>query len=174
MDADLIGKFITQQVTAEMAEKTKQYEKNIENLEKGGKDRVPGEFKKNGTRGGGRASKKKKINDSDDYKVKNTQEICVSIGTRPKEHPSDPLEGKNPKIRRCRQRYARKQAREESSALEKRIEVNQEDLGNRRRQLARSVKEKARESYGFLPDKRRSENQNALLILTAIEKWFYF
>ena len=38
---------------------------------------------KNGTRGGGRASKEKgKINNSDDYKVQNTQKICVSIGTR--------------------------------------------------------------------------------------------
>ena len=43
---------------------------------------MSGESKKNGTRGGGRASKKnQKINNSDDYDVKNTQEICVSIGT---------------------------------------------------------------------------------------------
>ena len=46
-----------------------------------------------------RLQEKEKINDSDDYEVKNTQEICVSIGTRPKEHLSEPLEGKKPKIR---------------------------------------------------------------------------
>ena len=63
---------------------------------------------------------------------------------------------------------------EESSALEKRTEVDQADLENRRRQIARSVMEKVRESYGFLPDERRSEKQNALLILTAMGKWFYF
>ena len=48
------------------------------------------------------------------------------------------------------------------------------DLENRRRQIARSVKEKVKESYGFLPNKRRSEKQNALVILTTMEKWFYF
>ena len=62
MDADLIVKFITQQVAVAMAEKTKQYEKKIKKLEKGGRDRVPGEStEKNGTRGSGHASKKKKI-----------------------------------------------------------------------------------------------------------------
>ena len=60
MGAKLIGKFITQQVAAAMAKKTKQYEKKIKKLEKGGKDRLSGESKINGTRGGGRASKKKK------------------------------------------------------------------------------------------------------------------
>ena len=43
---------------------------------------------------------------------------------------------------------------EESSALQKRIDVDQANLENRRRQIARSVKEKVRESYGFLPDER--------------------
>ena len=43
MDAKLIGKLITQQVAATMAEKTKQYKKKIKKLEKGGRDRVPGE-----------------------------------------------------------------------------------------------------------------------------------
>ena len=38
MHADLIGKFITQQVAVVMAEKTKQYEKNIKKHEKGGID----------------------------------------------------------------------------------------------------------------------------------------
>ena len=61
MDADLIGKFITQQVAVVMAEKKKQYEEKIKKLEKGGRDRVLGESTtKNGTRGGGRALKKKK------------------------------------------------------------------------------------------------------------------
>ena len=61
MDAKLIGKFITQQVAVEMARKTKQYKKKIKKVEKGGKDRVSGESSsKNGTRGGGIASKKDK------------------------------------------------------------------------------------------------------------------
>ena len=59
MDAELIEKFITQQVAVAMAKKTKQYEQKIKNMEKGGRDRVSGESSsKNGTRGGGRASKK--------------------------------------------------------------------------------------------------------------------
>ena len=45
-DAKLIGKFITQQVAATMAEKTKQQEKIIQKLEKGGKYGVSGESKK--------------------------------------------------------------------------------------------------------------------------------
>ena len=118
--------------------------------------------------------RKTKNPDSNNHQVKTTTEICVSIGTRPKEHPSDPLKGNIPKIRQCRQRYARKQEREVSIALQKRINFNQLDLENRRRQIARSVKEKMRESYGFLPDERRSAKQNALLILTTTEKWFYF
>ena len=61
MDAKLIDKFITQQFAFTMAEKTKQYEKKIKKLEKVGRDRVLGESTtKNGTRGGGCASKKKK------------------------------------------------------------------------------------------------------------------
>ena len=59
MDADLIGKYITRQVAVAMAENAKQYEKKIKNIEKCGRDRVSGESsQKNGTRGGGRASKK--------------------------------------------------------------------------------------------------------------------
>ena len=60
--AKLIVNFITQQVAVAMAKKTKQYEKKIRKLEKGRRDRVLGDSTtKNGTRGGGRASKKKKI-----------------------------------------------------------------------------------------------------------------
>ena len=59
MDAELIGKFITQQVAVAMAEKSREYEKKIKKLEKGGKDDEKGEStRKNGTRGGGRASRK--------------------------------------------------------------------------------------------------------------------
>ena len=62
MDADLIRKFITQQVAVAMAKKTKQYEKKIKKLKKGGRDRVSGESSsKKGMRGNGRASKKKNI-----------------------------------------------------------------------------------------------------------------
>ena len=44
MDTELIGKFISQQVAVAMAKNTKQYEKKITKLEKGGRDRVSGEF----------------------------------------------------------------------------------------------------------------------------------
>ena len=61
MDAELIGKFITQQVAFAMAEKSREYEKKIKKLEKGGKDNVNGESTTiHGTRGGGRASRKNK------------------------------------------------------------------------------------------------------------------
>ena len=60
IDAELIFKFITQQVIAAMSKKEKKYEKKIKKLEKGGKYGVSGESEKNGTRGGGRASNKKK------------------------------------------------------------------------------------------------------------------
>ena len=61
MDTELISKFITQQVAVAMSEKSKAYEKKINKREKGGRYRVSGESsRKNGTRGGGRASKKNK------------------------------------------------------------------------------------------------------------------
>ena len=44
-----------------MSEKSREYEKKINKIEKGGKEKVSGESsRKNGTRGGGRASKKNK------------------------------------------------------------------------------------------------------------------
>ena len=53
MEAELIGKSITQQVAVAMAEKSREYENKIKKLEKGGKDNVKGEStRKNGTRGG--------------------------------------------------------------------------------------------------------------------------
>ena len=59
IDAKLIGKFITQQVAVILAENSREYEKKIKKLEKGGKDNVKGEStRKNGARGGGRASRK--------------------------------------------------------------------------------------------------------------------
>ena len=74
METSLIGKFITQQVAVAMAKKTKQYEKKIKKLVKGRRDRVSGESTtKNGTRGGGRASKKNQnIPDSNKHQVKTT------------------------------------------------------------------------------------------------------
>ena len=61
-----------------------------------------------------------------------------------------------------------------NSALQKRIDVDLADLENRRRQITRLVQEKVRESYGFLPDERRSKKNNALIILTTMENWLYF
>ena len=54
------------------------------------------------------------------------------------------------------------------------IEETLADLKNRRRQIARSVQEKVRESYGFLPYERRLAKKNALVVLTTMEKWFTF
>ena len=59
MNAELSGKFITQQVAAVMADKTKQYENKIK-TGKRWKVRALGELAKNGKRVGGDASKKKK------------------------------------------------------------------------------------------------------------------
>ena len=70
---------------------------------------------KNGTRDGGRASKKKNIRESNKNQVKSTTEICVSIVTRPKEHTSEPLKGNIPKSRQCRQRYSRKREKEKTA-----------------------------------------------------------
>ena len=58
--------------------------------------------------------------------------------------------------------------------LQECIEVDIADLKNRRRQIVRLVQEKVREIYRFLPDERRSAKKNALVILTTMEKWFYF
>ena len=127
------------------------------------------------TRSSGRASKKKtNDNNNNDYKVQTTTTICVSIGTRSKNHPLEPLEETKPKSSQCRHQYARKQTKEEVSSLKKCIEVEKTDLENRRRQIAQSVQEKVKETYGFPPDERCLEKQNALLILTTMEKWFYF
>ena len=80
MDTKIIGKFITQKVAVAMAEKTKQYEKKIKKLEKSGSDKVLGELTtKNGTRGGGRASKNRR------YAIHQTKDdirshLCFGLG----------------------------------------------------------------------------------------------
>ena len=86
MDAELIGKFITQQVAVTMAEKTKQYEKKIKKSEKGGREKSVGRviIKKQYEGRWMRLQEKQKIRDPNEYQVKTTTEICVSIGTRPK------------------------------------------------------------------------------------------
>ena len=117
---------------------------------------------------------KKAIQDSTEPQVWSSSEICFSVGPAPTEHSPKPFARKIPTSRRCRQRYARKREKEKSSALQERIEVDIADVKNQRRQIARSVKEKVKESYGFLPNKRQSAKQNALVILTTMEKWFYF
>ena len=67
---------------------------------------------KNDTRGGRRASKKKKISTTQtNTKSRQQQNFCISISTRPKEYPLKPLDGKTPKSRKCRQRYAKKKGK---------------------------------------------------------------
>ena len=79
MDAELIGKFITQQVAVAMDNKTKQYEKKIKKLEKGGRDRVSGDLSsKNGTKGGGRASKENKTSTTQTNTKSRPQEKSAS------------------------------------------------------------------------------------------------
>ena len=102
MDANIIGKFITQQVAATMAEKTKHNEKILKIWIKVEETEFWESHHQKTVRGAVDAPPRKtKTPDSNDHQVKTTTEICVSIGTRPKEHPSDPLEEKIPKIRRC-------------------------------------------------------------------------
>ena len=109
MDAELTGKFITQKVTVAMDEKSREYEKKIKHLEKSGKEIVKGEStRKNGTRGGGRASKKNKPSKT---------QLTPKSGPHPKSASrsaprrqsilQSPFARKIPKRRRCRQRYAR-------------------------------------------------------------------
>ena len=109
-----------------------------------------------------RLQKKQAIQDSTDHQVWSSTEICFSVGTTPTEYPPKPFARKIPQSRRCRQWYARKREKNKSSALQERIKVVIADLENQRRHIARSVQEKARESYGFLPDERRSAKTSSL------------
>ena len=134
MDAELIGKFITQQVAAAMADKSKKYEKKIKIWRKVEKIECRESRHQKTVRGAVDTPPRKTTPlDSNDHQVKTTTEICVSIGTRPKDYPLNPLDGNILKSRQYRQWYARKREKKESSALQKRIDVNQADLENRRR-----------------------------------------
>ena len=170
MDAKLIGKFITQQVAVGMAENSREYDKKIKKLEKGGKDNVKGEStQKNGTRGGGRASKKIKPS-----KTQPTTKSGPHQNLRLGQHHADivsfeALCKENPKTQAMLTAERQKKEKNKSRALQERIEADIADLENRRRQIARSVQEQVKDSYGFLPDERRSAKHNALVILTTME-----
>ena len=82
--------------------------------------------------------------------------------------------GEDPKKQAMLTALHQETRKRKSSALQKRIDVDLADLENRRRQIARLVQQKARESYSFLPDERQLAKQNALIILTTMEKWSYF
>ena len=150
--------------------------KKTKKLEKGGKDNEKGEStRKKQYKGRWTHLKKKQaIQDSTEPQVWSSSKICFSVCPAPTEHPQKPFARKIPTSRQCRQRYAKKREKKKSSALQERIEVDIADLENRRRQIAQLVKEKVKESYGFLPNERRLAKQNALVILTTMEKWFYF
>ena len=93
IDVKLIRNIITQQIIAAMAGK-KKYENKIQKLEKCGKDEVSGESVKKRNKGRWtRLQEKVNIDDNynNEYEVKNIKTICVLIGTRPKENPSEPL-----------------------------------------------------------------------------------
>ena len=104
-----------------------------------------------------RPQEKQAIQDSSEPQVWSSSEIYFSVGPTPTEYPPNPFARKIPKSRRCRQWYDRKRDKNKSSALQERTEVDIADLKNRRRHIARSVKEKVRGSYGFLPNQPRSE-----------------
>ena len=131
--------------------------------------------RKNGTRGGERASKKNKS-----FKTLTTTKSAPPHKSASRLAPSQKSTLRSPSQGRFRQAGAadsgtpKKREKEKSSALQERIEVNIADLKNRRRQIAWLVQEKARESYGFLLDELRSAKKNALVIFTTTEKWFYF
>ena len=125
MDTTLIGRYVTQKVAAAMAKKTRQYEKK-KNLERGGKDGVSGESAKNTMRGGGRAFKKKATTQTN-KKSKTPKKSASQSAQGQKSILWSPLRGQK-KSRRSQHQYARKQMREELSALKKRIEVDQADL----------------------------------------------
>ena len=102
MGAKLIGKFITQQVAAAMAKKTKQNENKLKNWRKVGRTEYQESRKKLNEGQWTCLQEKENIHDSDDYEFQDTQTICVLLVTRPKYHPLEPLERKKPKIRQCR------------------------------------------------------------------------
>ena len=107
------------------------------------------------------------------YEVYSTTKICVSISTRPKEHPSEPLKGTKPQSRQFQQHYASQRTWEEGSALGKRIEVDKADLENRRRQMGDWSKIRRRKAIASFR-MSGSRQKKALIILTNIQKWFYF
>ena len=75
MDAKLIGKFITQQFSAAMTEKTKQYEKKIKIWRKVENTECWESRQKTVQVAVDAPPRKTKNNHSDDYKFKDTQEI---------------------------------------------------------------------------------------------------
>ena len=81
-----------------MAGKTKQYENKIKNWIKVERMECQESWKKTERGEVDAPPRKRKIYDdyNNDYKVQNTKTICVSIGTRPKEHPSETLKRTKP------------------------------------------------------------------------------
>ena len=75
-----------------------------------------------------RFTEKQIIQDSNDHQVCSSSEICVLIGTRPKNYPLTPFARKVSTSRRYQQPYAQKREKEISSELQERIEVNIADL----------------------------------------------
>ena len=130
---------------------------------------------KNGTRGGGCASNKnkntrpKQIPSQDHHRNLRLNQHKTKIASFGAPQGEDPK--KQVMSTAVRQETGKRKKR---SLLQKCIDVDQADLENRRRQIARLVQEKVSESYGLLPYDRQLAEQNALIILTTLEKWFYF
>ena len=156
MDAELTGKFITQQVAAVMADKTKQYEKKIKNWRKVEEIECWESYHQKTVRGVVDAPpRKQKVLTQMTTKSRKQHKSASQSAQGRKSILRIPSRGISQKAVDANSGTPGNKKREESSAFQKRINVDQADLENRRRQIARLVKEKARESYGFLPDKRR-------------------
>ena len=138
---------------------------------------MSGESVKNGTRGSGSASQKNKksttTTTTTTTKSKPQITICVLIGTRPKEHHSKPLEGRNFEAGDAHSGtpgngQGRKAARLKS-ALRSTKHISKTERSKLRGQSRRRWRK------AMSPFRMSNTRQNkSLLILTNMQKWFYF
>ena len=175
MYAELIGKFITQQVTVTMAENINQYEKKKKNLRKAEEIEFWESHPQKTVRGAVDAPPRK----TKHPRLKQTPSQDHLRNIRLDRHKAKrasfgALQGENPKNQAMLTAVRQETGKIKNSALQKRINVDQADLKNQWRKIVRSVQENVRERYGFLQDKHQPKKKNALIILTTMQKWLYF
>ena len=124
-----------------MADETKKYENKMKKLEKGVRDRLLGEFSlKKGTRGGGRASKKKKTSTTQtDTKSRTPQKYASQSAQGQKSILRSLSRGRSQKVDNADIGTPQNRKKKKCNNLQNCIDVDQADLENRRRQIARSV-----------------------------------